>query len=32
MVAGLAFHKTANLPPPEETMIMDADPNLGIGQ
>ena len=32
MVAGLAFHKLSNLMTPEESMMMDADPNLGIGE
>lgn len=31
MVAGLAFHKRNAIPPAEQTMMIDADPNLGIG-
>ena len=31
MVAGLAFHKRDAVAPPEQTMMIDADPNLGIG-
>jgi N6-L-threonylcarbamoyladenine synthase len=32
MVAGLAAHKLASTPPLAETMRLDVDPNLGIGE
>ncbi len=32
MVAGLAAHKLAAVPLPLDTMLLDAEPNLGIGE
>jgi N6-L-threonylcarbamoyladenine synthase len=32
MVAGLAAHKLAACPPLRQAMLLDADPNLGIGE
>ena len=32
MVAGLAAHKFAATPPPAQAFLLDAEPNLGIGE
>jgi len=32
MVAGLAAHKAVANPPPAEALLLDAEPNLGIGE
>ena len=32
MVAGLAAHKVAAAPPPAQAFLLDAEPNLGIGE